>query len=40
MSKDYDEGLWDGARFGCGLSVVIVAVALVLLGLGYLVSMV
>jgi hypothetical protein len=41
MAKDYDEGLWDGARFGCllsiGIAVVIVGVVLIIFGTGYLI---
>ena len=38
MSKDYDAGLWDGARFGCLLSIGIAVVLLVVLGLGYAIA--
>ena len=37
MAKDYDEGLWDGLRFGCVLSIFIMVVLLIVLGIGYLV---
>ena len=37
--KSYEDGLWDGVRFGCGLSLVIAVVILIVLGLGYLVGM-
>ena len=39
MSKSYNDGLWDGARFGCGLSVVIAVVIIILTCLGYAVGM-
>ena len=39
MSETYEDGLWNGVRFGCGLSIVIAAVILVVLGLGYVVGM-
>lgn len=37
--KSYDDGLWDGVRCGCLLSVVIAVAVLAALGLGYLVGM-
>ena len=37
MRTDYDKGLWDGAKFGCWLSIGIAVVLLIVFGIGYLV---